>query len=172
MRFPRLSGWLRGACMVLIALVISSPAIAEKGKLRERLRPEVMAVVYPGADRLGVEEGSPPAVPVYKADQLVAYVFSTFDIIGSRGYSATPFDVIAGVDLSGRITGAKVVLHTEPIIIEDSGRQRELDSFLAREAGRSLAGGGNTPPPDYVAGATISSRAMHAAVLASARLVL
>jgi transcriptional regulator of nitric oxide reductase len=109
---------------------------------------------------------------VYKGDKLVAYVFSTFDVIGSRGYSATPFDVIAGVDLAGRITGAKVVFHTEPIIVEDPGRQRDLDSFLAHEAGRSLTGGSNALPPDYVAGATISSRAMHAAVLASARLVL
>lgn len=172
MRFPGSLQWLRGTCIALMALVIASPATAEKGKLRERLLPEVMAVVYPGAERLGVEEGSPPAIPVYKGNKLVAYVFSTFDVIGSRGYSATPFDVIAGVDLSGRITGAKVVFHTEPIIVEDQGRQRELDSLLAHEAGRSLSGSSKAPPPDYVAGATISSRAMHAAVLASARLVL
>ncbi|MDE2476953.1 MAG: FMN-binding protein, partial [Alphaproteobacteria bacterium] len=171
-RFPGTLQWLRGLCIALIALVFTSPAVAEKGKLRERLLPDVMAVVFPGAERLGVEEGSPPAIPVYKGGTLVAYVFSTFDIIGSRGYSATPFDVIAGVDLSGRITGAKVVFHTEPIIVEDPGRQRELDSFLAHEAGRSLTAGSKAPPPDYVAGATISSRAMHAAVLASARLVL
>lgn len=168
---PDSLGWLRGLCIALMALVISSPAVAEKGKLRERLLPEVMALVYPAADRLGLEEGSPPAIAVYKAGNLVAYVFSTFDVIGSRGYSATPFDVIAGVDLLGRITGAKVVFHTEPIIVEDPGRQRELDSFLAHEAGRSLTSK-NALPPDYVAGATISSRAMHAAVLASARLVL
>lgn len=171
-RFPGSLQWLRGLCIALIALVFTSPAMAEKGKLRERLLSDVMAVVFPGAERLGVEEGSPPAIPVYKGGTLVAYVFSTFDIIGSRGYSATPFDVIAGVDLSGRITGAKVVFHTEPIIVEDPGRQRELDGFLAHEAGRSLTAGSKAPPPDYVAGATISSRAMHAAVLASARLVL
>lgn len=171
-RFPGSLQWLRGLCIALIALVFTSPAMAEKGKLRERLLPDVMAVVFPGAERLGVEEGSPPAIPVYKGGTLVAYVFSTFDIIGSRGYSATPFDVIAGVDLSGRITGAKVVFHTEPIIVEDPGRQRELDGFLAHEAGRSLTAGSKAAPPDYVAGATISSRAMHAAVLASARLVL
>lgn len=171
MRFPDSLEWLRCVCITLTALVVASPAIAEQGKLRERLLPQVIAVVYPGAERLGVEDGPPPAIPVYKGDKLVAYVFSTFDVIGSRGYSATPFDVIAGVDLSGRITGAKVVFHTEPIIVEDPGRQRELDSFLAREAGRSLTGRSNAPP-DYVAGATISSRAMHAAVLASARLVL
>lgn len=172
MRFPGSLEWLHGICILLMTIALVAPANAEKGKLRQRLVPDVMAVVYPGAGRLGAEEGSPPAIPVYKNDKLVAYVFSTFDVIGSRGYSATPFDVIAGVDLSGRITGAKVVFHTEPIIVEDPGRQRELDRFLADEAGRPLASNIKAPPPDYVAGATISSRAMHAAILASARLVL
>jgi NosR/NirI family nitrous oxide reductase transcriptional regulator len=172
MHFQGSLGWVRGVCIALLALVFASPAIAEKGKLSERLTPAVMAVVYPAAERLGMEEGSPPAIAVYKGDKVVAYVFSTVDIIDSRGYSGTPFDVIAGIDLSGHITGAKVVFHTEPIIVEDPGRQRELDAFLAREAGRSLTGARNVPSPDYVAGATISSRAMHAAVLAAARLVL
>src|ERR1700710_1905703 len=89
-------------CIALAALVLVSPAMAEKGKLRERLTPQVMAVVFPGgAERLGPEEGSPPAIAVYQGDKIVAYVFSTLDIINPRGYSTTPFDVIAGVDLGG-----------------------------------------------------------------------
>ena len=163
---------VRSVCIALIALVFASPAIAEQGKLRERLTPEVMAVVYPSAERLGLEEGSPPAIAVYKGDQIVAYVFSTLDIIAATGYSTIPFDVIAGVDLSGRITGAKVVFHQESMIVHDPVRQRQLDTFLAREAGRPLRGGTNALPPDYVDGATISARAMRAAVLTTARLVL
>jgi len=162
----------RSVCIVLMALVFASPAIAEQGKLRERLTPEVMAVVYPSAERLGVEEGSPPAIAVYKGGQIVAYVFSTLDIIAATGYSTIPFDVIAGVDLSGRITGAKVVFHQESMIVHDVVRQRQLDTFLAREAGSSLRGGTSTLPPDYVAGATVSARAMRAAVRTTAGLVL
>src|SRR5437762_6532317 len=171
--FPGLLEWVRCVCIALIALAFASPAMAEKGKLLERLTPEVMAVVYPGgADRLGPEEGSPPAIAVYKGDKIVAYVFSTLDIIAAPGYSTTPFDVIAGVDLSGRITGAKVVFHQESMIVHDTVRQRQLDTLLAREAGRPLRGGTNALPPDYVDGATISARAMRAAVLTTARLVL
>jgi NosR/NirI family nitrous oxide reductase transcriptional regulator len=170
--FPRLIEWGRSVCIALMALVVASPAIAEKGKLRERLTPEVMAVVYPGAERLGVEEGSPPAIAVYQGDKVVAYVFSTLDIVRATGYSTTPFDVIGGVDLDGRITGAKVVFHNENYIVHDTGRQRLLDTFLAREAGRLLRSGTNALPPDYVAGATISARAMRAAVLATAGMVL
>jgi NosR/NirI family nitrous oxide reductase transcriptional regulator len=164
---------VRSVCIALMVLVFASPAIAQKGKLRDRLSPEVMAIVYPGgAERLGPEEGSPPAIAVYQGDKVVAYVFSTLDIIAAHGYSTTPFDVIGGVDLDGRITGAKVVFHNEPHIFDAPLRKRLLDTFLAREAGRPLRGDANALPPDFVAGATVSARAMGAAVLATARLVL
>jgi NosR/NirI family nitrous oxide reductase transcriptional regulator len=167
---------VRSVLIALLALVFASPALAEKGKLRERLTPEVLAVVFPaGAGRLGPEEGAPPAIAVYQGDgdKAVAYIFSTLDIVAAPGYSSTPFDVIAGVDLDGRITGAKVVFHNESYIVHDTVRQRLLDTFLAREAGRSVRGSAaNVLPPDYVAGATTSARAMRSAVLATANLVL
>src|SRR5712691_7957288 len=125
---PTLIELVRSVCIALMALVVVSPALAEKGKLRERLTPEVMAIVYPGgAERLGPEEGSPPAIAVYQGDKVVAYVFSTLDIIAAHGYSTTPFDVIGGVDLDGRITGSKVVFHNEPHIFDDPIRKRLLD---------------------------------------------
>ena len=77
---------MRSVLIALLALVLASPALAEKGKLRERLTPEVLAVVYPGAGRLGPEEGSPPAIAVYQGDtdKAVAYIFSTLDILNAR----------------------------------------------------------------------------------------
>ena len=117
---------MRTVCIALTALVFASPAHAERGALRERLTPEVMAVVYPSAERLGPEEGEPPAIAVYKDGRIVAYVFSTLDIIAATGYSTVPFDVIAGVDLSGHITGAKVVFHQESMIVHDAVRQLSL----------------------------------------------
>jgi NosR/NirI family transcriptional regulator, nitrous oxide reductase regulator len=169
-----LMAWMGCACVALLALILAAPAVAEKGKLRERLTPEVMAVVYPGgAERLGPEEGSPPAIAVYQGDKAIAWIFSTLDIIAAPGYSTTPFDVIAGVDSGGRITGAKVVFHNEPYIVHDQLRQRLLDTFLAREAGRPLRGAPpGALPPDFVAGATVSTRAMRAAVGITAGLVL
>ncbi len=172
MHFRDFPDWLRCACVAFLALVCASPAFAEKGRLREQLTPSVMAVVYPGAERLGAEEGTPPAIPVYKGGKIVAWLFSTLDIIAAPGYTSTPFDVIAGVDLSGHITGAKVVFHNEPHIVGDPIRQRELDTFLARQAGRALRGGTDPLPPDYVADTTVSARAMRTAVLATAAMVL
>ncbi len=152
-------------------LVAAAPATAEKGKLRERLTPEVMAVVFPEAEKLGAEEGTPPAIPAFKDGKIAAYIFSTLDIIAAPGYSPTPFDVIAGIDVNGRITGAKVIFHVEPYIYHDAVRQGLLDIFLARQAGTALQGGAATLQPDFVKGATISGRAMRAAIFDSARLV-
>ncbi|HLH98721.1 MAG TPA: 4Fe-4S binding protein [Xanthobacteraceae bacterium] len=164
----RLSAWA-----VLALIAASTSAVAQKGTLRERLTPDVLAVVYPaGAERLGPEEGSPPAIAVYRGDKVVAYLFSTLDIVAARGYSTTPFDVIGGVDLTGHITGAKVVFHKESRISDSALNQRRLDTFLAREAGAPLSGNTDALPPDFVAGATVSARAMRAAVVVTARLVL
>ncbi len=150
-----------------------SAATAEAATLRERLTPDVLAVVMPGAERLGPEEGSPPSIAVYKGNDIVAYLFSTLDVVRASGYSSVPFDVIAGVDLAGRITGAKVIFHVEPYVVNDAIRQPQLDTFLAREAGTSIRGG-ETPTlhPDFVAGATVTARAMRGAVADAARLVL
>ena len=156
----------------LLGLTFASPAVAEKGKLLERLTPEVMAVVYPGAERLGPEEGSPPAIAVYRSDTIVAYIFSTLDIIAAPGYSVIPFDVIAGVEPNGRITGAKVVFHREPYVYQDAVRQPQLDRFLEAEAGVPLNGSPSQLPPNFVAQATITARLMRAAVHDTARMVL
>jgi NosR/NirI family transcriptional regulator, nitrous oxide reductase regulator len=159
--------------IALIAFANASPALAEKGKLAERLTPDVMAVVYPGAERLGPEEGSPPAIAVYKGDKVVAYIFSTLDLVNARAYAPIPFDVIAGVEPNGRITGAKAIFHREPYVYQDPIRQPQLDTFLAAEAGQSLRGGdASALPPSYVAQSTITARLMRAAVHDTARLVL
>src|SRR5260370_21139056 len=117
-----------------------------------------MAVVYPGAERLWREEGSPPAIAVYRGDKAVAYIFSTLDIIAAPGYSVIPFDVIAGVEPNGRITGAKVVFHREPYVYQDAVRQPQLDTFLAAEAGMPRNGSAARLPPHFVAHATLTAR--------------
>ena len=132
-----------------------------------------MALVYPNAERLGEEEGDPPAIPVYEGDEVVAFIFSTLDVVAAPGYSSVPFDVIAGVDLTGTITGAKIIFHREPYVLNDRIRQPLLDTYLARHAGY-LIRGVNTGVlrPDFVAGASVTARSTRAAIYESARLVL
>ena len=151
----------------------ASHADAEAGNLLERLTPEVMAIVWPGAEKLGPEEGKPSAIAVYRDGKVVGYLFSTLDTVNAQGFSIIPFDVIAGVDLTGHISGAKVIFHRESHVYLDEIRQPQLDTFLARTAGMASQGrNSGALPPDYVAGATVTARAMRDAVFDSAQLVL
>ena len=166
------------AALALIALAfmaaaLVAPAHAEKGKLLERLTPDVMAVVFPGAERLGPEEGTPPAIAVYKGDKVAAYIFSTLDIIAPPGYSTTPFDVIAGVEPDGRITGAKVIFHREPYVYHDRGAAAacSIRSSPTRPASRCRAAY-RCCRRIIVAQSTITARLMRAAVHDTARMVL
>jgi transcriptional regulator of nitric oxide reductase len=159
---------------LLFFLLLGAPqAGAEAGHLQDRLTPEVMAIVWPGAEKLGPEEGKPPAIAVYQGGKIAGYVFSTLDLVHAPGFSGVPFDVIAGVDLTGRISGAKVIFNRDPHVYQDAIRTPQLDTFLARTAG--MASRGANPGalrPDYVDGATETARLMRDAVFNSAQLVL
>ena len=158
---------------LLFMLLGASQADAEAGHLLDRLTPQVMAIVWPGAEELGPEEGKPPAIAVYRDGRIAGYIFSTLDIVDAPSFSGIPFDVIAGVDLTGHISGAKVIFHREPHVYQEEIPQSQLDTFLARTAGLASRGGNSgAPPPDYVAGATMTAMWMRDAVFDSAQLVL
>jgi len=171
---------LRVAAMalLLVSLLVSGAAAqtehVDAPPLLERLTPEVMATVFREATRVEeVSDGGPPAAAAYLEDELIGYVFSTLDVLRAPGYSTTPFDVVAGVTLGGRVTGAAVLFHREPYLLNDTVRTGQLVEFLDSMTGlegRLGAHGGH--PPSHVAGATISARAMRNAVLEGARLVL
>jgi transcriptional regulator of nitric oxide reductase len=181
-------GWLLAAAM---CLTLAGPSAAGNIPLSQRLTPDVLAIVWPNAERLGPEQGTPPIIPVYKTrmetrnagangvtqvvagEDIIGYIFSTADVVNAPGYSSIVFDVLAGVTTDGIITGAKVVFHEEPHIKDDAVRQPKLDIFLANHSGAKLQGS-NTGllPTDFVAGATISTRAMRQAIYNAARTVL
>ncbi len=114
-----------------------------------------LADVFPGADRFGPVEGSPPAAAAYKGGTLAGYVFETSDI----GYSGKPIRILAGIDTQGVITGAKIIEHHEPILLAGIP-QEKLFAFVERYVGRNLidmVGKGETKAVDAVSGATVTS---------------
>jgi hypothetical protein len=73
--------------------------------------------LFPEATRFGPAEGAPPAIAAFRGDELLGYVFSTRQVIDSVGYSGKPLDILAGVDLQARLTGAILLAHQEPILM-------------------------------------------------------
>lgn len=161
--------------MLLAALVFGA---AFDGPHASELEPAALAELFPGADAVGVFEGEPPAAAVSVDGELAGYVFSTFEVIGSVGYSGKPLDVLVGLDLAGTITGARVREHHEPILIIGVADE-DLHAFAARYVGidiRDVVAIGRAAPADAVSvdaisGASVSSIVMNDAILRSARTV-
>ena len=160
------------SCAVVAAAVLLVAGAAAQA-VDSRLSADVLATVWPDAERIGAWEGVPPAAPVYRGEEVVGYIYSTLDVVAMRGYSNVPFDVIGGVDVNGDLTAAKVISHNEPYIKNDRVRQGKIDEFLASHLGYRTRGVNRIKlPPDFVSGATVSARSMRAATIESARFVL
>ncbi len=126
---------------------------------------------------VGAVQGEPPAAKVTRDNKLAGYVFSTFSVSGTLGYGGRPLDIHVGLSPDGRVTGAVLARHEEPILVIGVAPEqlsqfvtslKGLDitrSLRAQEAERSADG------PDHVVGATVSSAVMKDAVLRSARAV-
>ena len=70
--------------------------------LLDRLTPAVIELVFQGVERVTlVADDGPIAAAAFVGDEMVGYIFSTFDVLRAPGYSSTPFDVIAGIDMDG-----------------------------------------------------------------------
>jgi len=152
-------------------------------------------MMFPGAEKVGEVDSVPPSAAVYKDRRQVGYLFSTWDVTQSKGFSNRPLILLVGLDLGGRITGARVVHHTEPIAIlglhdEDFHRFTEnykgLDvrpgvdvviklssSVLGQESFSQRAAPGTTDAAkvDAVSRATTSSVLMSDAIVRGARII-
>ena len=135
-------------CLVLaIATGFAAPmvwALGDEPKpgptVSQYLTPEILQSIFPGADKVGDVEGTPPAVPVSKGGRLVGYLFSTWDVTQSKGFSSRPLILLVGIDLTGHVTAARLVHHTEPIGI--LGIRNELfHSFVDNYRGHDLNDG-------------------------------
>ncbi|HET6520134.1 MAG TPA: 4Fe-4S binding protein [Geminicoccaceae bacterium] len=173
------AGRARALPAMLLALLLGSAAAGGSRAADEAGPADAVPLgqVMPGALRFGAFEGDPPAAPAYRGDELVGYVFFTQQVVSSVGYSGKRLNVLVGLGLDGRITGAEIVEQHEPILIigvSEEGlhafvRQYEgLDVRQPIQVTRAQRDGGAV---DAVSGATISSTVINDAILRAARAV-
>jgi NosR/NirI family nitrous oxide reductase transcriptional regulator len=152
-------------------------------------------MIFPGAEKIGEVGGVPRSAAVYKGGRQVGYLFSTWDVTQSKGFSDQPLVIIVGLDLGGRITGARIVHHSEPIAIlglHDEEFQRFAENYkgldvrtgvdvviklsssvLGQESFSQRAAPGTTDAAkvDAVSRATTSSVLMSDAIVRGARII-
>ncbi|WP_114279129.1 transcriptional regulator NosR [Thioalbus denitrificans] len=133
---------------------------------------------FPDADRFGPVEGEAPAAPVYRNGAIVGYVLRTQDIAPIPAYSGKPVNVLVGIDLEGRITGAEVIEHHEPILLVGIPEQRLFD-FTRQHVGKSITdrievGGREAEGSvslDAISGATVTVKVVNRSIMRAARRV-
>ncbi|MCC7017230.1 MAG: regulatory protein NosR [Rhodospirillales bacterium] len=143
----------------------------------EPVPPDLLRTVFPGATRAGEFSGTPPAAVVFENDAPAGYLLSTQAVIGSVGFSGRPLDVLVGLGNDGRIRGAHLRKHNEPILVIGIPEER-LKRYVASLAGLDVRAvqldairPGARDAPDMIVGATISSAVIRDAVVRSARAV-
>ncbi len=113
--------------------------------------------VFPGADRLGPAEGKPASAAAYAGDRLLGWVALNTDWVAATGYSGKPIRVAVGVDQTGKIVGAKLLKHSEPIVLIGIPEKRIVEFIQGYVGYDVLAHGSDSRPPvDIVSGATVT----------------
>jgi len=161
------------ACAITLLSVLGWPQVKADDTDAVAIRRLV-----PSMTAVGAFGGTPPSAPVYQQDRVIAYIFRTRQVIASKGYSGKPLDVLVALDLDGRIVGAEILEHHEPILVIGV-LDEDLENFVEQYRGRNIRDPvrverGEAAGDDSVAavsGATISSIVLNDTLLRSARAV-
>ena len=136
--------------------------------------------IMPGADSFSPRKGRPPYVEAYRTAagkrSLVGYVFLSTDIVDIPGYSGKPIVTLIGMDTHGVITGAKVLRHSEPILllgIPESALARFIHQYVGKFVGARMEIGKSRADQGYVgldaiSGATVTVISENQVILRSA----
>lgn len=118
-----------------------------------------VSVLVPGADSFGELRSDIPVVPALKNGEAIGHVFLTSDFVTTTGYSGKPIHVVMGVDANAKVTGVKLVKHSEPIVligIPESKIRAVTGKYAGLDLIKEAAAGGSAHDLDIVSGATVT----------------
>ena len=159
---------------LMLAVLLCPKACAQEAA---EVTPAELARVFPGADRAGPMQGQPPSAPAFAGERLAGYILSTAATVASVGYSGKPLDILMGIDLEARVTGALLRRHSEPILVigvDDETLRRYVTGFTGidlRLRPAAVPETGGQQFPDAIAGATVSSGVIRDTILRAGRAV-
>ena len=111
---------------------------------------------FPDATGYGKIQDSPPIVPVLKGEEVLGYVFLNSNYVPSGGYSGKPIHIMIAVDKDFTIKKAKLVKHSEPIVLIGIPVEK-VNAYIDAYTGRNYPRDGmNQEAPDVISGATVT----------------
>lgn len=114
-------------------------------------------------------------VPAWRVDSggaTVGLIGSTWELAGSTGYSGRPLDVLVAVTPDGRIAGARLMRHNEPVLtlgISDADIAAYVDGFRGHDMSRPAAESQDLP--EVISRATISTGVIRDGIMRTARVL-
>ncbi|MFZ0098656.1 MAG: 4Fe-4S binding protein [Gemmobacter sp.] len=111
-----------------------------------------------------------PGWDLIRDGQVVAHIGSTWEIAGSVGYSGLPLDVLVAITSTGRISGARLVQHNEPVLTLGISDE-DISAYVSAFKGLDLASPKAATPdaPDVISRATVSTGVIRDGILRTAR---
>ncbi len=157
MRIFRFIGWILVVATMLFGQTAhgadTRPLIADFLELAP------VSQIVPGADSYGALRSDFPLVPALKDGEIIGHVFLTSDFVTTTGYSGKPIHIVMGVDADAKVTGVKLVKHSEPIVLIGIP-ERKITAVIEGYAGVDLIkeaeASGSVHDLDIVSGATVT----------------
>ncbi len=162
-----LAGFL--VLLLLVQLCLSPGGLAAENLGRLVKDPDLQALL-PDADRFEPSEENPPVLQAYKGDELLGYVFLNSDFVGAVGYSGKPIHVAVAIDPQGVILAARLVKHSEPIVLIGIP-EREITAVIEGYVGLDIgefSRGAFDHRVDIVSGATVTVMVIDDSILRAA----
>jgi NosR/NirI family nitrous oxide reductase transcriptional regulator len=173
-RAPGPGGLRYAQTLLLIAALVALSLAARVGhtaELERFLKDVRPADVFPGADRLAAPEGSPLVSLAFSGDEQLGFVFLNSDIVNATGYSGKPIHVLIAMNMDGVIQGARIVEHSEPIVLIGIPEKRIagfLDAFIGLNVVKLVQDDDDDHDIDIVSGATVTVMVIDDSVVRSA----
>ena len=117
------------------------------------------ADLVPGATGFGPVRADLPVAPVLKGGETAGWAFLASDFVGATGYSGKPIHVVAAMSPDAVLTGARLVEHSEPIVligIPDAKMRRLTESYAGIDLKLEAIEGGSAHDLDIISGATVT----------------
>ncbi|MDO4777617.1 MAG: 4Fe-4S binding protein [Cardiobacteriaceae bacterium] len=127
-----------------------------QGNLAGLISEAAVTEFFPEATAYGQIQEKPPRIEVLKGEEVIGHVILNSDYVNTNGYSGKPIHILIGLDKAFNITAAKLVKHSEPIVLIGIPIEK-VNAYIDAYQGRNYSGGDlNQPAPEVISGATVT----------------
>ena len=151
--------WIAKALVMIASFLLGVVPVQAEPLVMKFLDKADISEIVPGATEYGQLRTDLPVVEALRDGKLVGYVFLTSDFVTTTGYSGKPIHTLMGVDEDAKVTGVRLVKHSEPIVligIPESKITAVTEKYAGLDLIAEAAVDGSAHDLDIVSGATVT----------------